>query len=159
MNELQNPRREVLHDLQKPVKQLQMNDSTKLLQEASSQDLSKAYVQLGGGEPRNDPKIMKTAALDFVHPLNSKSHTDSAGGEAFENELHQQESRPPISPIDQDEPQVAEAPQNSLQKRMSTNDSDMQVFDDPTIQNNPNKTSHKIHVGGLPPGLPMGPTP
>ena len=31
MNELQNPRREVLHDLQQPVKQLQMNDSTKML--------------------------------------------------------------------------------------------------------------------------------
>ena len=31
MNELQNPRREVLHDLQQPVKQLQLNDSTKLL--------------------------------------------------------------------------------------------------------------------------------
>ena len=44
MNELQNPRREVLHDLQQPVKQLQMNDSTKMLKEASSQDLSKAYV-------------------------------------------------------------------------------------------------------------------
>ena len=40
----------------------------------------------------------------------------------------------------------------------------MQVFDDPTIHNNPKKTNHKLHtainqLGGLPPGLPMGPPP
>ena len=89
-----------------------------MLQEASSQDLSKAYVQLGGGEPRKDPrdpKILKTAALDFVHPLNSKSHTDSAGGEAFENELQPLECQPTIINCDQDEPQTSgEPPQNSL---------------------------------------------
>ena len=45
---------------------------------------------------------------------------------------------------------------------MSTSGSDMQVFDDPTIQNNPNKMNHKLHtanknLGIIPPGLPMGP--
>ena len=51
------------------------------LREAVHLNLNKAFVKLNGKE-----KSLKIGANDYKHALQSRAHTDSAGGEAFCNE-------------------------------------------------------------------------
>ena len=81
----------------------------------------------------------KAAAIEFGHPLNSNTHTDSAGGEACDNadeDMYKVAQRKG-SGRDQDEP--------LLHGGNSSAGSLMEVFDDPSIQNGPNKTGSKKH--------------
>ena len=59
--------------------------------------MTQAFVQLGQSSEtvqiknveNNEPVVINTgkiAAIEFGHPLNNNTHTDSAGGEACDNE-------------------------------------------------------------------------
>jgi len=60
------------------------------LREAVNLNMNQAFVQLGG---------KKQAVIDSGHPLLSRAHTDSAGGEAFCNEDNEDIQDRPIRPI------------------------------------------------------------
>ena len=83
-----------------PIKNSHLTNNSNL-REAANLNLNQAYVRLSGNGPGphvNRENGGKIAQIDSSHPLGSNTHTDSAGGEAFDEE----------KVCDQDEPLLHE---------------------------------------------------